>query len=94
MITSVRALVGVNAEMIEEIVPLAEVLSAGSKVAFKDLDTALWLGIQERENAVSLGGGHVLFYLDGVQVEVAAVLDADFDEVRDVVFEGVVDLVT
>ena len=59
----VGSLVGVDAQVVEEVVPLPEVLAALFVVAFEDLDIALALGVLEGKDPELLRRRHVLFNL-------------------------------
>lgn len=84
----VWALVRVNAEVVEEVVPLAEVLAAVGAVALQDLDVALALGVLEGEDTEVLRGRHVLLDLHRPQVEGLARLHRHTHVVRDAL-EGI-----
>ncbi len=63
-LTHIWALTGVDSEMVEEIVPLSEVLTATGVIAFKDLDLAFRLWVDEAKDFILLGVGDVLLDSD------------------------------
>lgn len=79
----VRAFVCVDSKMVEEVVPLAEVLSALLMVALQDLDEPLGLRVLERKNPELLRVRDVLLDLNRVEVEGLPSLDVDRNVLRD-----------
>ena len=51
----VRSLVSVDAKVVEEVVPLPEVLAAVVMIALKNLNVSFRLGVLEREDPEFLG---------------------------------------
>jgi len=76
-VTNVGPFVRVNAQVIEEVMPLPEPLVAPCVVALEDLDIPLRSRVLVGEDAVLLSVGDVLLDLDAFQVKVFSGLDLD-----------------
>lgn len=84
----VGSFVGVNSEMIEEVVPFSEMFPAVIMITLKNLNVPLGLGIFEGEDAELLGSRYMLFNLYRLQVEGLSCLYEDCDILRNVI-EGI-----
>lgn len=81
--TVVGPFVGVDPQVIEEVVPFPKMFSAIVEIAFQDLDIPLRLGVLEREDAEFFSTGHVLLDLNGLEVEGLACLHMHCDVFSD-----------
>ncbi len=59
----IGSLVGVNPEMVEEVMPFPECFPASFVVTLQDLDESLRFGVLEGVYSELIGGGHVFLYL-------------------------------
>lgn len=62
--TAVWSLIGVNSKVIEEIVPLSEMLATVFMVTFQDLNVSFRLRILERKDSEFLRSGNMLLDLN------------------------------
>ena len=75
VVADVGSLVGVDAQMVEEVVPLPEPLVTPFVVAFKDFDEPLRSRVLVREDTELLSIRHVLLNVDRAKIEGVACLD-------------------
>ena len=84
----VGSLICVDPQVVKEVVPLSEVLSAIVVIALQDFDKTFGLRILESEDPKFLSGRNVLFYLNRSQIEGRTSLD-QHSHIRRDVLEGI-----
>jgi hypothetical protein len=79
----VGSFLGVDAHVIEEVVPFAEVFAAIGVVTHQDLHFTFRLRVDKAENAELLGVRDVLLDLQGLQIKAPAIPHSNFDIIID-----------
>jgi hypothetical protein len=62
--TNIGSFIGMDAQMIEEVVPFAEMFAAVFMIAFEDLDVSLTLRVLEAEDPKLFRARHMFFDLN------------------------------
>jgi hypothetical protein len=83
--TSVGSFVGMDPEVIEEVVPFPEMFSAFIMVTLQDLNVSFRFGVLEGEDSEFLSTWYMFLDLHGSQIESFTGLYENGDVVRDVI---------